>query len=158
MQAHEIALSIEDNRWNETPNLQCLCENAVTAAINNIEARPFAELSIAFIDDVHMQSLNKQYRQKDTPTNVLSFQASSGDGFSPLLGDIVLAYDTVQSEAKAANISFENHLSHLIIHGFYHLQGYDHQTEQEAKVMEALEIKALSHLDICDPYARESLL
>lgn len=158
MQVYEIALSIEDNRWNKIPDLQNLCERAVSAAVKNIDLRPFAELSIAFIDDTHMQNLNKKYRQKDKPTNVLSFPATPIDGFAPLLGDIVLAYDTLETEAETANISLEDHLTHLVMHGFYHLQGYDHQNDQDAKIMEALEIKALSHLDIANPYARERSL
>ncbi len=158
MDSPEIALSIEDKRWNEIADLQKLCEQAVATAMANINIRPFAELSLAFIDDAKMQALNKQYRKKDKPTNVLSFPATPIDGFMPLLGDIVLAYETIQAEAQAAHISCEDHLTHLVIHGFYHLQGYDHETPQDAKIMEALEIKTLHHLDISNPYAREILL
>ena len=158
MQVYEIALSIEDVRWNQIPDLQSLCERAVRAAVKNIDVRPFIELSIAFIDDTHMQNLNKKYRQKDKPTNVLSFPATPIDEFAPLLGDIVLAYDTLEAEAEAANISLEDHITHLVVHGFYHLQGYDHQEVQDAEIMEALEIKTLSHLDIANPYAKERSL
>ena len=74
------------------------------------------------------------------------------NGPAPLLGDIVLAFETIQREASEKSVAFQDHLSHLIMHGFLHLQGYDHETEAEAAEMEALEIKALAALNIDNPY------
>lgn len=110
------------------------------------------ELSIALVDDSQMAELNARYRGKDGPTNVLSFPASGA-----LLGDIVLSYETLAREAGERHISFGAHMSHLLIHGFLHLQGYDHQTPADAAIMEALEITALSKLGIDNPYEKQKM-
>ena len=117
--------------------------------MQELETPKLGELSLAFINDAEIQTLNCDYRGKDTPTNVLSFP---DNGPAPLLGDIVLAFETIQREAAGKSVSLHHHLSHLIIHGFLHLQGYDHETEAEATQMEALEIKALAALNIDNPY------
>ena len=117
--------------------------------LQELETPKLGELSLAFINDAEIQTLNCDYRGKDTPTNVLSFP---DNGPAPLLGDIVLAFETIQREAAEKSVSLHHHLSHLIIHGFLHLQGYDHETEAEAIQMEALEIKALAALNIDNPY------
>jgi probable rRNA maturation factor len=106
------------------------------------------EISVVLSDDQHVQSLNKTYRQKDKPTNVLSFN-SEGEGE---LGDIILAYETVINESQGAGISCVHHTLHLIIHGFLHLLGYDHEDEQTAEQMEDMEIKILKTLNIDNPY------
>ncbi len=154
--AYEIAISIEDKRWKILPNINAVSARAVAAAIQHISAKPFAELSLAYIDDAHMKNLNKTYRGKNKPTNVLSFPSVGSRAFTPLLGDIVFAFETVSAEAQKFGIPLESHLAHLIIHGFLHLQGYDHQNEKNAQVMEALEVKALADLGISNPYARET--
>ena len=89
----------------------------------------------------------RQYRNKDKVTNVLSFPQTGA-----LLGDIILARETVDREARAKNIAFEVHVTHLIIHGWLHLQGYDHETDADAQDMEAIEIAALAKLGIDNPY------
>lgn len=122
------------------------------APVLEIEGIRAGELSIALVDDEQMAELNSRYRDKDGPTNVLSFPASGG-----LLGDIVLSYETLAREAEDKNISFGAHMSHLLIHGFLHLQGYDHQTETDAAAMEALEITALSKLGIDNPYEKQKM-
>jgi probable rRNA maturation factor len=103
-----------------------------------------------------MRRLNKTFRGKDKPTNVLSFPqaggASPGNG-ALLLGDVILAAETVAREAALADKPLEDHMAHLIIHGFLHLLGYDHQGEAEAEKMEQLERVALETLGISDPYA-----
>ncbi|HZW46105.1 MAG TPA: rRNA maturation RNase YbeY, partial [Microvirga sp.] len=96
--------------------------------------------------------LNRDYRGVDKPTNVLSFPQASG----PLLGDIVLAYETVRDEAALAGKPFRAHMGHLIVHGFLHLLGFDHEAEGEAEEMEALERAALGRIGIADPYADAS--
>jgi probable rRNA maturation factor len=107
------------------------------------------ELSVLFTDDAPVQRLNAQFRGKDRPTNVLSFPQANG----PLLGDIVLAWETVRDEAALAEKPLEAHMAHLIVHGFLHLLGYDHETDGEAEEMEALERAALRRMGIADPYA-----
>ena len=111
------------------------------------------EISIVLADDDFVRDLNRQYRNIDRPTNVLSFPADDGDGLGPcLLGDVILAYETVQREADAAGKPMLDHVSHLIIHGALHLLGFDHEDEQEAIEMEAIETAILARLGVADPY------
>ena len=106
------------------------------------------EVNIVLSNNETVQNLNKTYRHKDSPTNVLSFDSSiEGE-----LGDIILAYETVMKEAEAADLSFLHHTLHLIIHGFLHLLGYEHEEESEAETMEAMEIRILKALNIKNPY------
>lgn len=103
-----------------------------------------------------MRVLNAQWRGKDKPTNALSFPAIpwSGKGVPPpLLGDIVLARETLVREAREQAKSFQHHLTHLLVHGFLHLAGFDHETTRDAEAMEAIERRALARLAIPDPYA-----
>ncbi len=104
-----------------------------------------------------MRALNAGWRGKDKPTNVLSFPASPaaapGAALPPMLGDIVLAAETVFGEAALDGKPVEHHLSHLIVHGLLHLLGYDHETDGQAEAMEAVERRALARLAIPDPYA-----
>jgi probable rRNA maturation factor len=119
------------------------------------------EVSWAFVDDKQMEDLNMNYRSKNGPTNVLSF----GDVFDPadlllwgdyrILGDVILSFQTIQQEALAQNKKFIHHCLHLCIHGFLHLLGYDHQTDQDASVMEALETGFLYRFGIKSPYETE---
>jgi probable rRNA maturation factor len=115
------------------------------------------ELGLMLTDDAQVQSLNRDYRGQDKPTNVLSFAALDEAGPVPedgpvLLGDVVIAYETVMSEAAEQDKEFEQHLSHLVVHGVLHLLGYDHMTEDEAERMESLERSILGALNIPDPY------
>ncbi len=119
----------------------------IQAAQNALPEARQGELSIVLTDDAHIQALNRDYRNKDKPTNVLSFPQ---DGL--LLGDIILALETVQREATDKGVSFGDHAAHLLIHGYLHLLGYDHQNDKDALQMEALEIKALASLNIDNPY------
>jgi len=112
-----------------------------------------AELSIVLSNDKEQQALNKKWRGQDRATNVLSFAQT--EPFAPvggLLGDVVLARETVAREALEQQKTFCNHLAHLVVHGFLHILGYDHQTGMEAGRMEALEVRVLAHLGISDPY------
>ncbi|MEH6402383.1 MAG: rRNA maturation RNase YbeY [Sneathiella sp.] len=143
----------------------------VSASLNHIlseldldapPASPGIEISFLFSDDTHIQKLNKEYRQKDSPTNVLSFpQAELSTQTLQetllfeeplLLGDIALAEETIKREAAEQNKSFHNHLAHLVIHGVLHLVGYDHIEEDEAEHMESIEVEILKKLDIGNPY------
>ena len=113
-----------------------------------------------FGDDALVQGLNRDFRQKDRPTNVLSFAltdgedaaAARGPGEPVMLGDVVLAYETVTREAREQSKSPRDHTLHLVVHGVLHLMGYDHGTEADARVMERMEQRVLADLGIADPY------
>ncbi len=154
-----IALSFDTEGWPPKTRLSRLVREAIAAATLEIGftvGRPKPELSVIFTDDVAIQALNAQWRGMDKPTNVLSFPATSWDGTGApprLLGDIVLALETIRREAEGQGKTFDNHLAHLVIHGFLHLAGFDHQADAEAERMEAVERRALARLAIPDPYA-----
>ena len=156
--ALDIDLMIEAGAWPGEDVLRALVNRAVPMALAEaeVEAVDGVELSLVFTDDASIQSLNAEWREKDKPTNVLSFPAfpmAPGDALPPMLGDIVLAYETVKREAELEGKPLENHITHLIIHGLLHLLGYDHETDEEAEEMETLERQALARLAIPDPYA-----
>ena len=115
---------------------------------------PDAELSVRVVDLPEMIALNSEFRGKDKPTNVLSFPFEVPDGVEDchLLGDIVICADVLAEEAEAQDKSIESHWAHLIIHGAYHLLGYDHITDEDAEKMEGLEIIALAQLGFDNPY------
>jgi probable rRNA maturation factor len=158
LNAPTLDILVEAGDWPPEPELRVLAEEAVAAALAALGAPLPAssgtgeepgELSILFTDDAAIQRLNRDYRGKDKPTNVLSFPQSGG----PLLGDIVLAWETVNQEAGLAEKPLKAHMAHLIVHGFLHLLGYDHEADEEAEEMEALERAALRRMGIADPYA-----
>ncbi len=119
------------------------------------------EASLLFTSDEEIHQLNRDWRQRDKPTNVLSFPmleredllALSPEGPPEMLGDIALAYETCAREAAEKGVPLEHHATHLIVHGLLHLAGHDHETsDEDAEAMEALETKALAMLGIADPY------
>ncbi|CAN7580689.1 rRNA maturation RNase YbeY [Bosea sp. LjRoot90] len=124
-------------------------------ALAPVKPLPEAELSLLLTDDKRIRIVNRDWRGFDKATNVLSFPAAPPEKIaaSPVIGDIVLAFETVAREAEAEEKSFGDHLSHLVIHGLLHLVGEDHETEDQAERMEALETSALARLGIADPYA-----
>jgi probable rRNA maturation factor len=152
-----IDLLIEAEGWPSNPDLASLVAAAVEAsiAIAGLRFVEGSELSLVFTDDAHVRELNGQYRDKDRATNVLSFPGtpSGRDRFGPLLGDIVFARETVAAEAVADGLPFEDHLTHLVVHGLLHLFGHDHLEPAEAERMEALECRILDRLGVADPYA-----
>ena len=144
----DIDIAINDPEWEVLrQDLSELAGQAVKSAVSVLSEPSQGELSIAFVDDAAIQILNRDYRDKDKPTNVLSFPMEGA-----LLGDIVLARETIAREAKEQNKNLHDHLTHLIIHGFLHVLGYDHVDETNAADMEALEIKALAQMGIDNPY------
>jgi probable rRNA maturation factor len=128
---------------------------AVLSEVGARAGRP-VELSLLFTDDARIRVLNAEWRGKDKPTNVLSFPAFPvriGAELPPMLGDIVLAAETVRGEAELEVKPLTHHISHLVVHGLLHLLGHDHETDTEADVMEDLERRVLARLAIPDPYA-----
>ena len=113
------------------------------------------EATILLTDNAEMRELNRAWRGKDAPTNVLSFPAGDQPAEPAPLGDVVLAYETIRDETREPGISLADHVSHLVIHGLLHLLGYDHMNDNEAEQMEALERTALATLGIADPYAEQ---
>ena len=144
-------IAILSDLWEGLPEAESVVRRAVAA----VAARPDvavpaeAELSLALSDDATVQGLNRDYRAKDKPTNVLSFPAPHG----PLLGDVIIAFETLTREAAEEQLTPADHLAHLTIHGLLHLLGYDHETEADALRMEALETSILAGLGIRDPHA-----
>lgn len=151
-------LAIEADGWPQEEALEALVNRALDAAEIELGlgADYPSEVSFLFTDDSTIQGINNEWRGKDKPTNVLSFPAfplRPGMAPKPLLGDIVIALETVQREAIDEQKSFENHLTHMIVHGLLHLLGYDHETDADAEQMEHLERQILETLAIPDPYA-----
>ena len=144
----ELDLIIEDDQWSAIPDLQTVCETAFKAGANVESATGLVSLLLA--DNDALQALNLQFRGKDKPTDVLSFPADPMD--RPLLGDIAVALGVAQSDATEQGKPLADHLTHLLIHGYLHLLGHDHETAPEAETMEGLEIKALASLGIDNPY------
>ena len=142
-------LRVDENLWHQVPGLKNVIERAF-AAIESILDRP-GEVSLLLTNDLEMQRLNSQFRDRDKPTDVLSFPANPMD--LPLLGDIAIGYQICQKDAETARKTLLDHLSHLLIHGFLHLLGYDHLDSKGAEEMEALERSALASLGIADPYS-----
>ncbi len=151
-----IDISIECNDW---PEGAVDFDAVINAALQEVDFARKTELSLVLADDAFVQKLNAQYRDKNRPTNVLSFpQDNEGDCPTDFcLGDLVLAYETIMREAKEQNKSFADHLTHLLVHGVLHLLGYDHQKKEKAEEMEALEITILSKMGIADPYENDTL-
>lgn len=152
-----IDVVAESPLWSSQPAVQDIARRAVDAALAEISRtyRKDAELAVILADDKRLQELNEIWRGKNKPTNVLSFPAAEGAEIatSELLGDIVIAYETVAAEAKTEGKSFDDHFAHLVVHGTLHLFGFDHIDEDEADVMEHAERAALKRLGVSDPYA-----
>jgi probable rRNA maturation factor len=146
--------------WATEAEAEAIVHRAIEAAAAMVEADTGdAELAVMLTDDAGIRTLNKNWRGQDKPTNVLSFpalQPPAGREFDDaprMLGDIAIAYETTRREADDEQKPFDHHLSHLAIHGFLHLVGYDHEKDGEAEAMENLEREILAALGIPDPYA-----
>lgn len=129
---------------------------AITLELAGIQAKN-VEISLVFADDAFIRELNREYRNKDKPTNVLSFPQYEPDEVMEeksflALGDIILAKETIEREAREQNKSFEDHTIHLFVHGLLHLLGHDHEEDEEAEAMENLEIRILEKQGIKNPY------
>jgi probable rRNA maturation factor len=146
--------------WQAAPWAEAAIHRAVAVAASMVDAEVGdAELAVMLTDDAGIRTLNNNWRGIDKPTNVLSFPALQPtgprrDGDPPrMLGDIAIAYQTTRREADDEGKPFDHHLSHLAVHGFLHLLGYDHDNDDDAGTMETLETRILAELDIPDPHA-----
>jgi len=145
--------------WQTEPEAEAVIPRAINAAAEIADADVGeAELAIMLTDDTGIRTLNNNWRGIDKPTNVLSFPALQPSAGAPadaprMLGDIAIAYQTTRKEADDEEKPFDHHLSHLAIHGFLHLIGYDHEKDDDAEAMEDLEREILAQLGIPDPYA-----
>lgn len=158
---HSIEISVQCPDWEEIEGIEQIVTNTVMTALkqailpNIAQNRPL-EVSVVLANNDLVQVLNREYREKDKPTNVLTFATLDGD--EPIvttelnLGDIILAYETIALEAKEQKKFKKDHIKHLLVHGTLHLLGYDHQTEEEATDMETLEIRILQSLGVENPY------
>jgi probable rRNA maturation factor len=171
----DISFSLESGDWETAAtDVERLTEVAARAAFEAAEKPEIlggdtpVEMSLVLADDALVQTLNRDYRDKDKPTNVLSFALlddlddtdedaddvlAREEGMPILIGDVILAFETVQREAREQGKSIENHLTHLVIHGVLHLLGYDHQSDPDADRMERLETSILARMGIADPYS-----
>jgi probable rRNA maturation factor len=144
--------------WHDEPDAETVIQRAVAAAAKTVDQDVGeAELAVMLTDDAGIRTLNSNWRGIDKPTNVLSFPAlqpsgPSGPNDAPrMLGDIAIAYETTRKEADEEQKPFDHHLSHLAVHGFLHLIGYDHEKDDDAEAMEALEQEILAQLGIPNP-------
>ncbi|WP_455475971.1 rRNA maturation RNase YbeY [Bartonella sp. B17] len=155
-----IDITIESSGWCDKRVLYDIAEKALTTTMHHLSLENIvSEISLLFTDDKHMAQINARWRNKNEPTNVLSFPAfplKIGDSPQLMLGDIIIARETVLLEAIKEKKSFQDHLTHMIVHGVLHLLGYDHETNDEAYQMEKLEREILQKLSIKDPYTELS--
>ena len=149
-----IDVAIEFPDWQSLENPSRLVEEAILAAVAESRAvlAANAEISVVLCGDAFIRELNRKWRGRDEPTNVLSFPAGGDLASAPLLGDIVIAFETTSREAIEAGKPLRDHLAHLVVHGFLHLIGHDHAETAEAVAMETLERAILARLGIADPY------
>ena len=149
-----VQLEFAEPRWRKLRGLSPRLTLAGERALKKVKAPRKASLTILLAGDSALRDLNRDFRGLDKPTNVLSFPAAANDrGY---LGDIAIAYGVTQAEAKKSGKRLADHAAHLVVHGVLHLLGYDHEREDEARAMEALEVTILAGLGIADPYRVEA--
>ena len=145
-----IEIEVEAEAWTGAlPDVEAIVERAAQAALGTVEG----DIVVLLTDDAAVRELNGRFRDKDKPTNVLSFPAP--ENALPHLGDIVLAYGVCATEAETQGKTLADHLSHLVVHGVLHLLGRDHEDDTEAEEMEAEEREILAQIGVADPYLVE---
>ena len=174
-----LDISVPSPLWRRLPGARPIARETIAAAAES-GGPSDGDVSLCLTDDAALRALNLRWRGIDKPTNVLSFPSAAapvdavddrvgrapkgvqndarlatGYGARLQLGDIALAYETLAREAEELGVSLTDHYRHLLVHGFLHLIGYDHETDAEAERMEALEAQILARLGVSDPYARE---
>ena len=147
-----VEIAVEAAGWKDAPRAASAVRGAIGAALAGAEFGA-CEIGVVLTDDERIRSLNRAWRGKDGATNVLSFPAPAGPQEGPrFLGDVVFALETIRREADDEQKTFEDHLTHLAVHGVLHLLGFDHEREDDAEAMESRERKILAGLGIADPY------
>lgn len=147
-----IEVEIEDEAWTiALPDAVPVVERAATAALG----ATLGDVVVLLTDDAAVREINARFRDRDQPTNVLSFPAA--ESAAPHLGDLMLAHGVCAAEAKAQGKALADHLTHLVVHGVLHLLGRDHEAEGEAEAMEAEERTLLASLGVADPYRPHEL-
>ena len=147
-----LQISLMEKKWRQIlPSYRSICRKAIYSVIDLKNA----EVSVSLANDEFVHKLNLEYRNMDKSTNVLSFPMPFVDVPMRPMGDIVLALETLEKEAKEQNKTVEAHFTHLLIHGALHLSGYDHILEEEAVEMEGLEIQKMIELGYNNPYEGE---
>ncbi len=150
----QIDVIVASTLWSKTPEAEDAVRRAIAAS--EIFFEPIeAEVSVLLCDDAEIRRLNARWRGKDAATNVLSFPAARQTAAERHLGDIAVSYETLAREASDEGKMIVHHLSHLTVHGYLHLLGFDHEADGEADEMEGLEREILAHLGIGDPYHAE---
>ncbi|WP_295241853.1 rRNA maturation RNase YbeY [uncultured Brevundimonas sp.] len=145
-----IEIEVEAEAWTVALQAaEAVVERAAQASLGTVEG----DIVVLLTDDAAVRELNGRFRDKDRPTNVLSFPAP--ENAFPHLGDIVLAYGVCATEAEAQGKTLADHLSHLVVHGVLHLLGRDHEDDAEAEEMEAEERDILAQIGVADPYLAE---
>ena len=157
----EIEISLRDSAWSTAlPDAASVARRAAVAALEAAGAMPEAvELGVVLADDSFVRTLNRTYRGEDRATDVLSFPIHERPGQAPqpaaqplMLGDVVLARETVERDSASAGVSLAERVSHLVVHGVFHLLGHDHDEPVAERRMRALETETLLALGLCDPY------
>jgi probable rRNA maturation factor len=156
--APAIDIQVASKLWQAQPQAEQTVRAAIAAAAAALSTAD-GEVSILLTDDKAIRALNRDWRGIDKATNVLSFPAPDATPGAPpkMLGDIVMAYETLAQECDREDRVFLHHLAHLTVHGFLHLIGYDHQTDVQADAMEGLESKIMARMNLPDPYLARDL-
>jgi probable rRNA maturation factor len=148
-----IDIAVESPRWDALSGAEAIVRGAIEAVLADC-GEDDAEVSVALADDAQIRELNRHWRGKDSATNVLSFPAGDGPASEArFIGDIILAFETLEREALAEAKPLPHHLAHLAVHGTLHLLGYDHESDSDAERMERRERDILARIGIPDPYA-----
>jgi len=149
-----IEMSVEYAGWSTLDDLDGLVAETLESVLEDSgdQLVEGVEISLLFCNDARIQELNRDFRGQDKPTNVLSFPSPDPLETARFVGDIAVAYETVAREAKEQGKTLKQHCRHMIVHGFLHLLGYDHEEEAEAEAMEAMEIRILHRLGVDNPY------
>jgi len=150
MTAVTADIVVESELWQAEPHAEATVSAAIAAAAAH--STRSGEVSILLADDSAVREINRQWRGLDKPTNVLSFPAADTPATRGHIGDIVIAYETLQRECETEGRLFLHHLAHLTVHGFLHLMGYDHETDAQADEMERLESRVMIAMNMPDPW------
>jgi probable rRNA maturation factor len=158
----QIFIDVRGALWRDLDfDVAGLCRTAAAQALVSAAVTSGnPEISVVLANDAFVGELNKTWRNIDAPTNVLAFPCSEGDenatdGAEQLLGDVIIAFETMRREVVEQHLSLQDHFAHLMVHGVLHLLGYDHVDDDDAVIMETMEIEALSQLGIQNPYGPE---